>query len=257
MSAVLFARTRHVYESYVDFWQVLELSGYDTCYVDEIDAGSDNLYIIPTLNGEVGNGWPGARARIVHWNLEWCEYPRVAGINERWHMDADVAARFGSRYVPVGGHPALAAYGDTTDMPTIDLAYMGYMTPRRQAMAVQFDANALSRTPTSVWEHARHSMLTHSTLYAHVHQHDDDASQGVPALRMIVAAAYRLPMLCERVNDPGIFGSSIMQADYMGMANMARVLVSERGDLLRQHAEQLWWTLCVEHTFRQVIEAAV
>lgn len=259
MTATIFARTRHVYDSYVDFWRVVELSGYDTCYVDEIDAAGDALYIIPTLNGEVGAGWPGARARIVHWNLEWCEYPAVAGVDERWHMDASFAARGGMRYVPVGGHPGLIGSGMVVgDAAPIDLAYMGYMTGRRQAMAAQFDANALSRTPTSVWDDARHEMLMRSTVYAHVHQHDDAISQGVPALRMIVAAAYRMPIVCERVTDPGMFNPGTMvQADFNGMANVTRMLVRDRRDSLRDYGMALHWLLCREYTFRRVIEAAI
>lgn len=259
MTATIFARTRHVYESYADFWRVVELSGYPTCYIDEIDASSDALYIIPTLNGEVGNGWPGARARIVHWNLEWCEYPRVPGIDERWHMDAAFAARCGLRYVPVGGHDGLLDGPVEASLDElIDLAYMGYMTGRRQMMAAMFDANALRRTPSSVWGAERHTALLRSVAYAHVHQHDDVAAQGVPALRMIVAAAYHMPVLCERVANAGIFGGdALIQSDYNGMADLARVLVRQKLRALQDSGDRLHWLLCAEHTFRKEIEAAV
>lgn len=70
MSNIIFAKTRHVYQSYDDFWRLVALSGFETCYVDEIDHNRDATYIFTPTNGETLNGWDRGRARIIWWDLE-------------------------------------------------------------------------------------------------------------------------------------------------------------------------------------------
>ncbi len=37
MAEITFVKTRHVYDSYTDFWRLVELSGFPTIYYDELD----------------------------------------------------------------------------------------------------------------------------------------------------------------------------------------------------------------------------
>src|ERR1700678_4271845 len=75
---IIFARTRHIYGSYTDFWKLVELSGFDTCYIDEIDISLENTYIFTPINGEYGahilaqKNDPNKirRAKLIWWNLE-------------------------------------------------------------------------------------------------------------------------------------------------------------------------------------------
>ena len=88
MADPIFVRTRHTYESYADLWRLVELAGFPVCYADELDPASDDTYIVIVRNGENEAGWPGARARIIHWHLE----PHVAystwpGVAETWAAD--------------------------------------------------------------------------------------------------------------------------------------------------------------------------
>lgn len=71
MSNILFARPRHDYGSYADFYRLIELSGYPLVYFDEIDTASDNCYIMTMINGEnhAPERWQGARARLILWDL--------------------------------------------------------------------------------------------------------------------------------------------------------------------------------------------
>src|SRR5690242_6857119 len=92
MSEILFCRTRYFYHSYQDLWKLVELSGFPSCYIDEIDLRADKIFIVPTINGEFRghiqnqlaslNGEP-KRAKII-----WCNCERPIEVN--WEDLQDV-----------------------------------------------------------------------------------------------------------------------------------------------------------------------
>ena len=180
---------------------MVELAGFPTCYNDELDPASDNTYIIAVRNGENEAGWPGARARIIHWHLEFhVEYGPWAGIAETWSPDAWHAGTIGARYVPMGGDARLNE-GTNGTAQAYDVAYLGYIVNRRNDVLTDLKAHGLRVSPTGAWGQERHAILTHSKLYLHVHQTDN--APAIPALRMVVAAAYKLPVIMETPADRG------------------------------------------------------
>lgn len=81
MTEIIFVRTRYIYDSYWDFWKLVELSNFKTCYVDEIDISQDAIYIVTPCNGEwrphinnenklVSEGKKNVGAHLILWNLE-------------------------------------------------------------------------------------------------------------------------------------------------------------------------------------------
>lgn len=252
----VFVRTHHNYESYADLWCLVQLSGFPTCYPEEVQPDSDQTYIVPVLNGEIGDRYAGARARIIHYNMEWDPYPKHAGIEETWHFDAAFAAQHGYRYVPMGSHPALA-HGTEGDSRNYDVAYLIYMLPRRQQIRHDLEMRGLWLTPTGAWGDERHTLLKHSRSYLHVHQRDD--APGIPALRMVVAAAYQLPVLMEEVTDRGMFGySTFLSASYERLPDAVKQwLTSSNATMLDDYRWALYDLLCVEYDFRRSIEAAL
>ena len=75
MPDIVFAMTRYRYETYCDYYKVVELSGFETCYVDEIDFTRRALYIVSPLNGEYRPHRDNHRneqqnAKLVTWCLE-------------------------------------------------------------------------------------------------------------------------------------------------------------------------------------------
>lgn len=252
----MFVRTRHVYESYADLWRLVELSGFPTCYVDEIDSASDTTYILVTRNGEMGNGWPDARARIIEWLMEWDAYPPLAGVRETWHLDKWMAGCIGAKYVPVGGHPDLRD-PDPLRGTTYDAAYLAYMTSRRGRIQYELRISGVAVSPSSAWGWERHGILSNSRAYVHVHQRED--APGVPGLRMVVAAAYQLPVISEKVADRGIFGySGMMDADYRYLSQFITQHVRDPHQQgLANYGHALYSLLCEQHTFRRVVENAL
>lgn len=260
MSDVIFARTRHTYDSYQDFWRLVELSGYATCYVDEIDPHSDNLYIFTPDNGETRNGWPGATARIIHYQLEWCthpndQHPPPPGVSEVWTMDTWHADRIGARYVPIGSHPGLRQ-SMPAQPPVYDIALMAYLSLRRQPVVHDLQRVGLRLAPNA-WGDERDRILNRSRAVLHIHQHDN--VPGMAALRVALAAAYGLPYISETVSDMGIFGySHMLLSDYGNMADFARMwLHHNEARILEDYGRSLYQFLCVERTFRSVIEGAI
>ena len=257
MTDPIFVRTRHTYESYADLWRLVELAGFPVCYADELDPASDDTYIVIVRNGENEAGWPGARARIIHFHLEpHVEYDAWPGVAETWAADAWHAEKIGARYVPMGSDARLKD-GPDTRHAEYDVAYLGYMIPRRSDVLSGLAQRGARVSPTSAWGDERHKVLTHSTAYLHVHQVAE--APAIPPLRMVVAAAYSLPVITERPARTGIFGcAQLLMSDHAHLAEFAWMwAVKERGAFLQAFGDGLHRMLCDELSFRRSVEVAL
>lgn len=255
MTDILFARTRHEYGSYQDFHRLIELSDFPTCYVDEIprEGWKDKTVIVTPINGEWQQGIQ-TDARVILWQMEWCTdgvFTPPPGVSEVWSSDAYEAERINARYVPMGSHPGLNIDPATPHEDIYDAAFLGYMTYRRQYL---WDRLPIYKPAvTSAWGIDRHRILTKSRSYIHIHQLDNVPT--LPPLRLVVAAAYRLPFITEWVDNPGGFAGLILQERYENMASNIRARLT-RADLA-DFGEALHKRLCHEWTFRRGVEACV
>lgn len=263
MSGVYFVRTAYHYVPYDDLFTLAELSGYPVIALNEIDPQSDNTYIVTPLNGEWENGWLGARARIIHWELEWrvderSAQPEPPGVSEVWHMDARAADRIGARYVPVGSHPGLnllnGSHGSVEK--TFDVIHLAYQNYRRQTITNALKDAGLELAPChDLWGMKRSIALAASRVMVHSHQWDNQA--GVPGLRFAVAAAHRIPVISESVSTRGMFGYTYLPtADFEYLPTFViHMLKDER--LLADYAGALNNLLCERKTFRRIVEEAL
>jgi hypothetical protein len=250
------------YRSYTDFFKLVELSGYPVIPLSQLDPQSDNTYIITPLNDEWLDGWQQPKAYIIHWELEWrtdwrADVNEPPGVAEVWASDKWYANKIGARYVPVGGNAGLNECPDIWPLRRIKgVAQISYQTHRRQVITHQLREYGLSLMPTeNQWGTARSAGLLSSRVMLHVHQHDNMPT--IAPLRWCLAAAHKLPMITETVNERGIFSYSYMvQADYKHLAEFtANVLKDER--MLRDYALALHQLLCEQYTFQKVVEANV
>jgi hypothetical protein len=259
MGNVLFARPRYVYDSYSDLYRLIELSGYPLIYFDEIDADSDNTYILTVANGENMGGWPDAHARLILWDLEWHVdgAPAIPGLSEVWASDAWYAAHINARYVLMGSHDGLALEPITRPQTMdYDGAMLAYLTHRRGHMHNELKRIGLRLAPNS-WGTERHTALSHTRAMLHVHQHD--AIHTVAPLRFALAAAYQLPVISEQVADRGgIKHSAMLTSDYANYANFAHMwLIRNEARILEDYGRSLHGLLCRDQTFRASVEAAL
>jgi hypothetical protein len=262
-SKIVFARPRLNLNPYLDCWQLIRLSGFPLIYIDQIPEPGvrDTTFIYTPILGDWDIRPPETDGRVIGWDLEYRRgpYPDHLRNLEIWHMDAAQARMLGVKYVPVGSHPDFAASQRTNLIyaEKVDVCYLGYMGPhRRQNIAYQLDQRGITRTPEHAYGDERDVLLRASRVYLHVHQHDDIAA--VPGLRMAVAAAYGLPVISETCTDPGIFAGRMLTSDYAHLTDFTALWLRDRDNQrMVDIGRSLHSLLCVENTFRSLIERAL
>lgn len=257
MDDIVFCRTRYHYDSYSDFFRLVELSGFPLIYLDEIDpTDASKTFIFSPLNGEIQNdgkmvGWPDAKARVVHWNLEQGCYEPVPGLAETWVCDPLLAQECGARYVMMGSHAGLKAEDTITPGLYFDLIALSYWTHRRQLVRDKMLTRGLRIAPDG-WAEERHKNL--SASYAMLHIHQNDGKPYYAPQRWCIAAAYRMPLISETLGVRGPFpAETFTEVDYMELQ-----YAFSRSDLNgRETGEALYQFLCIDNPFRKTVESAV
>lgn len=264
MSDIIFARTRfdyinpeNGYGSYFDFWRLVQLSGFETCFVDEIDVDRDAVYIYTPHNGETENGFRKSRAKVILWNLEQGCYPPIPGLTETWVSDLTLAKLCDAKYVFMGSHADLVYKPLVPTEREYDVAFLAYITHRRKGLAYALDERGIKRSPTEAWGEARHNILASSSAMLHVHQ--NDGKPYMPPQRVCLAAAYKLPFISEAFADRGLLSySNVLTSDYANLAEFTH-LWTRRNDwgILRDYGLALHSALCRDYTFKMSVERNV
>jgi hypothetical protein len=270
---IIFARTRHEYDSYADFWRLVEVSGFRICFVDQIDLGRSALYITTPWNGETEPALRAARerwgsrkahAKVAWWNLEqWNEAPlgprldlACALVDAVWASDTAFAALDPRMsYVAFGGHPDLGCA--IADRPLYDVAHLSYLWGRRENM-INALAQAGLRIAPAVWTvDDKHATLSASRLMLSLHQYDR-RPRVIAHLRCAMAAAYRLPLVTEEIDSV----PTTLTADKDYVSVTPETVVPVITALLRDHERmgdlswRLFRQLCIEHRFDECIYRA-
>lgn len=252
----IIAYPRHVYESYHDLRRLVELAAFPVCFVDEIDpAAAGKVYILPIQNSEVdaaGKHWHNAKARIIRWLFEWERYPDVPGIEETWCSDPWWSEQINARYVPLGSDKRLRDTnpGKGAEIE-YDAAYMGYMIPRREQIWHELQVAGVKLSPVSAWGDTRDKVLNSSRVYLQVHQRPE--ARTIAPLRVVVAAAYRLPYITETVESRGILYHNLMTCAYSFIPQFVRNWTKEPSTQLADLGHSLHRTLCYDHPFDQTV----
>jgi hypothetical protein len=269
---IVFARTRYKYDSYVDFWKLVELSEFDTCYVDEIDIKKPRVYITTPMNGElpphIANQVGGARnAHIIHWCLE---RPSGAGgifhygksnrsriydrtLDEVWVSDRAMATEVMLRFVVLGSDYGLGEPGDTKHY---DFCHMSYETDRRKRIYNHFDLKVTgpNRWPWNT-DPSRDYVLKHSRFALNIHQ---DQYPFQEPLRWALFAAYGLPMLTEEIKDAYPWHENVcIFHPYDGIQNRLREMLGNDYQRWRDMGLKARDMMCNEFNFRKVVIQAV
>lgn len=265
---VLFARTRYVYDSYQDFWNLVKLSGYNTCYVDEIDPSKeDTIYITTPIQGELRPHIDNHRdeprnAHIILWQLE---RPANSGgsvggygkdnrellyeryFDEIWVSDRQLAAETSLRFVPLGSHPNLGSPG-IPGRKHFDAVHMSYIVPRRETLYIQ-----VKKLAPNGWGDRRDQVLKQSKTAVNVHQ---DTFPFCEPLRFALFAAYGLPVISERVKDTYPYQDKIVWRDY---DDIIPTLYNGMKDLQHLYDYGLAFRqfLCIENNFRKWVDKAI
>lgn len=262
---VVFVKTDFFYQPYGDFFNLVALSGFETCTLSEMDIeDSDTTYIVTPMNGEWKHGWQNPKARIIWWDLEWNGYnePQVLpqGVSERWASCPHYAHISGAKYVVLGSHANLVHVDNI--LPLIpyslrafeyDVALMAYREPHRRRVLIG-QLHAVTTIAPDGWNAERDYTLRNVASMVHIHQHKYTVS--VAPIRLAIAAAYRLPVICEDVADRGVYDKALFWSKYEALPNTVEILL-DNPDLMIQKSIALHKLLCEQWTFRKGVEAAL
>lgn len=225
MSNIIFARTRWHYESYTDYWELVKLSKFQTCYVDEIDLNNDAVYIVSPMNGEIYDRFPTgvdggySNSKLILWNLE----RPGSGSLTKFAIDnfelrkyfhkvilsdvvlanqcANITHSNFFQYVTLGLHQDLG-YPGTYANKLYDYIHLSCYSPNRSWLFDTPSSPKLDIAGCSIannsWGDERHIKLQRSRYMLNVHQDD---WHFIEPLRFVLAAAYGLPIVSERCEN--------------------------------------------------------
>jgi hypothetical protein len=254
----IFVRPRHEYEPYTDFYKLVELSGYELTFFDKMEVSDPTkTYVYSPSNGEIGQGWQGAKARLIWWQLEWEHEiaPCPPGVSEKWTSDKYHADYMGARFVPMGSHPDLNLRPSDSPTKEYDVTFLAAPNGRRYSVWGDIADRGLSVAPNG-WNEQRHSALSKSRAMVIVHQWEQ--FKCIAPLRWALAAAYKLPVISESVycRDP-FTHSHFMTCDIDRLGKFTELHIRDPFNNLSDYGLALHNYLCNEMTFRKSIEAAL
>ena len=266
----IFALTRHSYDSYTDYRRLVDLSGFETCFVDQMDLqDSSAVYIVSPVNGEFRHHLEAhgkdRRARLVWWNLERPDPPAPSPplsasldglaplVDAIWVSDRHYATMDPRlRFVVLGSHPGLGA---PPALPLrYDFTHQSYVWGRRSAPIDA--ARRRWKEGGNAWGDARDAVLRSTRVLLNIHQ--TPAPIGEP-LRFALAAAYHLPLVTETLADgfPLVAGQHYFAAPLGGVPLLLQHVLLTDEPTRAAFGAALYERLCVEHTFRRGVEDGI
>lgn len=287
MSKITFVKPTHIYESYLDFWRLVNLCGFPTIYENELDITKEGIYIVTPMNGNYIEHMAGdvneyqkngeisggeikrqpvsglqRQAHIIIWNLErpsgsgsLPEYGRQCKkwmdtrlADEVWLSDPFMADETQMRFVFLGSHPGL---GELSDEKEFDFCHMSMVNPRRTTIYKHF-ADGFKVGP-NCWPPERDDVLKKSKFALNVHQ---DNYPYVEPLRFALFAAYGLPIISEVLSNGHPY-SDIVHFGYHNLVAGLKVALTNDYEQWKERGEKLHQRLCYDLQFGNVVRQAV
>lgn len=276
---ITFVKTRHYYESYTDFWQLVKLSNFPVIYVDELDVSRDGIYITCPINGDPINpendlgewrtqlrkqqGKP-RNSHLILWDLErplprggMSGYSRYArslfadrSFDEIWTSDKQLASDAGLTFIILGSDERLAIPGDSQKKH--NFCHMSYQTDRRKRIYNLFPQETIG---PNCWSPERDSVLRQSRFALNVHQ--DNHPYQEP-LRFALFAAYSLPILSETIFDSYPWSDEFMvTVEYDDLGQRMNEMLGDNYSHWQQMGLKAKERMCVEFNFKRQVEEAV
>jgi hypothetical protein len=264
MSSIVFARTRHTYDSYTDFWRLVEAADFPVQYTDEIDPDAEGTtYVFTPINGDVMAllpSWRSRRARIIWWNLERPEDDTLeaslasveGALDEIWVPDRTFAARSPKfRYVPIAGH---VSFGTRASERIHDVCHLAYIWGRREAPVSALRRMGVKIAPAAWGRAGQDEVVARSHLMLNMHQY---AGIGTVApLRFAVAASYAIPIVSESFADGEAVALTVAHAPIEELPKVVSELLKAPVHL-QQAGGALHHRLCVKTDFGRGVREAL
>ena len=201
-----------VYDSYEhELWELVKLSGFETCKLGEIDYDSDDTYICYLRNGNTHANFNGKKhkCKLVLWLLEWAKWENgvLTGheLEDYWD-EVWVSDRYYQRllsaennrevkYVFMGGHKDFG--GKSSDEKLWDFCLLSYLCGTREHKVKILINNGYSVAP-NCWGKEKEEVLAKSRWGLALQQ------QNTPFMapqRLMLYASWELPILTDYIKD--------------------------------------------------------
>lgn len=260
--SIIFVKPRFYYDSYTDFWSLVELSGFSWCWMDEINLRSNHTYIISMVDPKRDKwhlSWwqrKQKRARLIFWDLE---RPKPRGgikadkrflnslhFDEVWNSDPQMARDLRTRFVILGSDEKLGQ--NTAWLKHYDFVPMAYINGRRGAILEK-----LRGVAPNCWGKDRQKVLNSSRFGLAIHQDNDLYHEP---LRMALFAAYGLPVISEVMYDPFPLNHCLLTCGYDRLVDYCNFCAANYRQF-RQMGKELKQRLCIDYRFRNMVEYSV
>ena len=238
MMEVIFALTRHNYDSYSDYVNLVKNAWGKWCYIDEINfTVSDRLYIFSPLNGEISphiqNHIHEKKCKLAWWNLErpprdekHAEHKQNVSemfksvdymiVSDRYYQ-GEYYKEFGNRiiFMPMGYHECLCEYPFNSIRSKYSFAHISYVWGRRDIL------NTLPNCMPNSWGEQRKQDLLRTKFMINVHQ---DQFKILEPLRFIIAVSHGLPIISETIHNAAPYENGVhyIQCSYEEIINKAQ-----------------------------------
>lgn len=243
MNEVTFVLVRNdegvIYDSYTDFYNLVELSDFKTCELDDIKE--PGTYIFPVDNGNVKEclmAKDRSKYKFILWYLERGTPPNY--YDEIWVSDRWFAKQLKVKYVPLGGHRDLSYANSFGVLPLDNKLYdfipLSYLYGERLNKVEQLKEN-YTIAPNG-WGEERDFNLSASRYGLCLHQDDQPI---IEPLRYTLFACCKLPIVAEYSED---------YDPYRVIPFENFIDLNDRSDLVRDNylkmTEELTFKKCVE-----------
>lgn len=268
MTDIVFLKTEWYYQSYIDYWKLVELSGFSVIENKKLDARKKVVYIISPYNGEweplidkLGRAKHKKQCRFILWDLE---RPHGRGgleayidngqrlldekyFDEIWVSDRQLANDSGFRYVTLGTDMRLGRLGN---IKTFDFVHMSYVNSRRMPIMEKIPGNVALNS----WPPKRNEILASSKFGLCTHQDDD---LYMEPLRFALFAAYGLPIVTESLYNGFPYTDFIVQEDAINLPSRCKDLLNEPYRIWRKAGYDIRSLMCDTFRFRDMVLDAV
>lgn len=269
MADITFVRTRHVYDSYIDFFRLVDLSGFKTIYVDQLDVSQPGVFIVAPMNGEwrphIDNQNDRLRnAHLILWNLErpsgsagcvglygqsnrdliYCRH-----VDEVWVSDRRLAEETSLRFVVLGSDEGL---GGPPKEKKYQFCHLSYETSRRVSIYKHFDDKVIG---PNCWPPQRDEVLQQSKFALNVHQDDHPFQEP---LRFALFAAYGLPIVSETIFDSYPWSDEFMiYSGYDGLVGKLKQMIENDYGRWAKMGLEARRRMCGQFQFGRMVRQAV
>jgi hypothetical protein len=290
LTEIIFAKPVHKYDSYTDFWRLVELSGFPIISVSDIDITKYQIIVTSPMNGDyqehfVGNlaqweetgeitggqlkrqkdsGLP-RLAHLIIWNLE---RPSGSGsvpeyalrskswiddrlCDEVWVSDPSLADETMLRYVSLGSDYGL---GELGDQKKYDFTHQSVIIPRRANIYKHFGEGQIGPNCWPWDNPSRDDVLKSSRFALNVHQ---DNWPFCEPLRLALFAAYGLPVISETLANGYPYGEAIHQIPYHNLVDSLKGFLKDDYGRWAEMGLKLQKLMCEDLQFGRVVRQAI